>query len=170
MNGRWYHRGQPGSWKRELFSQLSARWIALRCRTAIRIDYSLPKLRRGRARSYYTTRPRPSLARSRSSSSEDRSRRATGPPFLPTFLLRYARCPVPDVTDPLVPCLPRDSLSSFVGSAGRPSAPFSFLPRVPPMWGQWSCKRKEEISPFRGGNADFRGSWEGNLGKRIRRD
>lgn len=43
------------------------------------------KLRRGRARSYYTTRPRPcrvsrSLARASSSpSSEDRSRRATGP-------------------------------------------------------------------------------------------
>ena len=132
MNGRWYHRGQPGSWKRELFSQLSARWIALRCRTAIRIDYSLPKLRRGRARSYYTTRPRPSLARA-----PPRVKIVRGgppaPPFLPTFLLRYARCPVPDVTDPLVPCLPRDSLSSFVGSAGRPSAPFSFLPRVPPM-------------------------------------
>lgn len=94
--------GQPGSWKRELFSQLSGRWIALRCWTAIRIDYSLPKLRRGPPRSYYTTRPRPSrVSRSRqrlhplalSPSSRDHSRRARclPPPLLDPSICKLSR-------------------------------------------------------------------------------
>lgn len=139
----WYV-GQPGSWKRELFSQLSGRWIALRCWTAIRIDYSLPKLRRGPPRSYYTTRPRPSrVSRSRqcldplalSPSSQDHSRRAR---CLPAPLLDPSICKLSRARRHWpTRAVPPQGSSSFVGPANRP-CPLPFSPTSTPRYSKYS--------------------------------
>lgn len=132
--------GQPGSWKRELFSQLSAG--GSRCDAGLQSELIIACRNCAAARRVHIIQlargPAASLARAHVSShslartpSPPRVKIIRGgPPLaLPSLrcLPRYARCPVPDVTDPLVPCLRRDPgpLSDRLAAPALPFSPIS---------------------------------------------